>query len=299
MNTHVKNNQAGFTLIEYIVALVVAAIVASMVYTFFGSALTQSSVPIERLQQVSNLQQVMENIVSDYRKLNQINLRYKWRSNHNYQIGAVVLPSTHANNNIDSKISNKGRYYVCTKAGTSGTGMSPESWPVTPGLTGTVTGDGTVEWKEAGYTWKENMSYPANAIVVPALNNGHFYRGPASPNPFTSGPTEPSWPKTANASVSDGTVTWTEVGTILSAVDSGIVHLYDKATSYGAYLGQTGRYGTGYTVVASETKFVQFDSTNTMRDAGSSGTSSEENILKLTIKNNNSAETLTQFFTIQ
>ncbi len=82
MNTHMKNHQVGFTLIEIIVTLVVAAVMASMFASYFGTALTQSSVPITRFQQTSNLHQVMENITTDYKRLNKINLRYKWRSGH-------------------------------------------------------------------------------------------------------------------------------------------------------------------------------------------------------------------------
>ena len=153
MITNRKNQ--GFTLIEVIVTFVVAAIMAAMVYTYFGSALTQSSVPISRLQQASNLHQVMENIVTDYNRLNKINLRYKWRSSHPYKVGDIVLPSNHASlnpsdgmYNIKSIIDNNARYYICTTAGTSGTAMVPASWPVTPnpGLTtgGTVNDGGTV-----------------------------------------------------------------------------------------------------------------------------------------------------------
>ena len=92
------NVQSGFTLLEVIVVLVIAGIVAAMVFTYFGSAFTSSVFPISRLQQVSNLRLVMENITADYNRLNQINLAYKWRSNTYYQKGAIVLPSTSTNN---------------------------------------------------------------------------------------------------------------------------------------------------------------------------------------------------------
>jgi hypothetical protein len=64
-----------------------------------------------------------------------------------------------------------------------------------------------------------------------------------------------------------------------------------------------GRYdnnGNSYTVVASETKFIQFNGTNEV-DAGTSGTSSEKNILKVTIQNNDpkNTEKLTHFLPIQ
>ena len=83
MRLYTKNHQDGFTLIEFIVALVIASIMAAMAYSFFGSALTQSGIPILRFQKESNLHTVMENIVLDYNRMDAINLRYKWQSSHN------------------------------------------------------------------------------------------------------------------------------------------------------------------------------------------------------------------------
>ena len=74
MKARYKNHQSGFTLIELIITLVIAAIAAAMLSTFFNASLTQSSVPIARLQQASNLHQAMENIVTDFNRLNKINL---------------------------------------------------------------------------------------------------------------------------------------------------------------------------------------------------------------------------------
>ncbi len=58
----------GFTLIEVIVTLTIAAIVGSMLYAFMGSSVTKSSLPISRLQVSFTLQQIMENIPADYPK---------------------------------------------------------------------------------------------------------------------------------------------------------------------------------------------------------------------------------------
>jgi prepilin-type N-terminal cleavage/methylation domain-containing protein len=306
MKTHEKNHQAGVTLIEFIVALVVAAIIASMVYTYFGSAFTQSSVPIARLQQVSKLQQVMENIVADYNRLNKINLRYKWRSGSLYSIGAIVLPSDLPNDNINSKIDNNGRYYICTTAGTSGTAMIRSSWPVTVDptgtavLTGTITeaGTGRPTWQEGGRVWQPSVSYAVGTIVVPINNNGHFYKCTTA---GTSGATEPIWPRVSGSPVTEtgtGRPTWTEVGTILARSDpttpSNPVlddNIYKHLmTSNGI------RYGTGYTVVTADTKFIKF--VGASEDLNPLNSNDEKNIFKVTIKNNDSAETLTQWFTI-
>ena len=75
MKGPMKNQRAGFTLLEFIVALVVAAVIVAIVYSFFGASLTQSGIPIQRLQQTNNLSRVMENIVADFNRLNALNLR--------------------------------------------------------------------------------------------------------------------------------------------------------------------------------------------------------------------------------
>ncbi len=61
-----ENKQEGFTLIEIILTLVIAAVVGTGLVQYMGSALTKSSIPIQRLRQAHELQQVMENITADY-----------------------------------------------------------------------------------------------------------------------------------------------------------------------------------------------------------------------------------------
>ena len=63
-----KHRQGGFTLIEIIGVLVIAAILGAMMYQYFGTSLTQSSVPIHRLKKAFTLQMIMENITADYRR---------------------------------------------------------------------------------------------------------------------------------------------------------------------------------------------------------------------------------------
>jgi len=292
MKTFVKNPQSGFTLLEVIVVLVIAGIVAAMVFTYFGSAFTLSSVPISRLQQVSNLRLVMENITADYNRLNQINLAYKWRSNTYYQKGAMMLPSNSANNDA-SFIENTGLYFICDTAGTSSS--SKPIWPtITTANLGDTFSEGTVVWKVKGYVYKTAMTYPSSSpIVIPEKVRGHYYKG----NGATSGSIDPEtklpnkWPKASGGTVNDGSVTWTEVGTILDSSEGTDNLKYYLTNSPGRYDNNR----NSYTVVASETKFIKFNGINEV-DAGASD---EKNILKVTIKNNNSTETLTQFFTIQ
>jgi prepilin-type N-terminal cleavage/methylation domain-containing protein len=61
-----RESESGFTLIEVIVTIVVISILATMLYTYFGSAITQSAAPLIRLGSTIQLQNVMENITADY-----------------------------------------------------------------------------------------------------------------------------------------------------------------------------------------------------------------------------------------
>jgi len=292
MKLQMKNSRSGFTLIEFIVGLVIAAIMASMIYSYFGSALTQSSAPILRFQKSSDLHTVMEKIVTDSNRLSNLNVRYKWRSSTPYSIGDMVNPSDKSDN-ITSVIQNNGRYYICTQAGTSHATNLPGWTITTPPTAGAEFTDETVKWREWGYVWKETMAYPANAIVVPKVSNGHYYI-PSTAG--TSGATDPAtttgWPKTNGGSVSDGVLTWTEAGTTLSSST-----VTDNILNY--LTTDPGRYGSGYSVVGAETKFIQFDSSNNQVNPGVNSTPNENNILKVTIKSNSSAETLTTLFTLQ
>jgi len=52
----------GFTLLEIIITMTVTAVLATMIYTYFGKAFTESVTSITRLKSSAALQQVMENI---------------------------------------------------------------------------------------------------------------------------------------------------------------------------------------------------------------------------------------------
>jgi len=56
----------GFTLIEIIVTLVIAAILGTFLVAFMGTALTKSGEPVARSKQLYELQQVLENIKGTY-----------------------------------------------------------------------------------------------------------------------------------------------------------------------------------------------------------------------------------------
>ena len=272
-----KNGRSGFTLIELIVTLVIASIGAAMLYSFFGPALTQSSVPIARLRQVSNLQQVMENIVAEYNRLNALNLRYPWKASRSYRAGSVVIPTE------EYRQENKnGRYYTCITPGTSST--SEPDWP----NDGTVS-DGSVVWEESGnIIWQPDTDYSLGDIILPIANNGHFYK---CTGVGKSGGNEPDWQTGIGNIVSDNGVQWTEIGTILKSGEGAIENLW---TFLPAINGTNARYGTGYTLT--EKKFIKFNNSNQETDAGSND---EKNLLKVTIKNDSTSETLTQIFTVR
>lgn len=60
----------GFTLLEVIITMTIAAILATILVSFMGSSLTGSVTPLLRVQNASTLSQVFENITADYNKLN-------------------------------------------------------------------------------------------------------------------------------------------------------------------------------------------------------------------------------------
>ena len=131
MRLKTGHNPPGFTLIEIIITLTVTAVLATMIYTYFGEAFSESVTPITRLRNSAALQRVMENIRADY------NVYPKWRSGAAYTTSNYVIPTNF-----------NGHYYRCTTAGTSG--ATEPNWPLNSA--GTVTVDG-VTWTESGSPW--------------------------------------------------------------------------------------------------------------------------------------------------
>ncbi len=278
MTLNREGHQAGFTLLEFIVTLTVAAVIAAMVSAYFGTSLTQSSDPVNRLRNAADLARVMDNIVAEYNRLHAINLRYKWKASIAYSTGAVVVPAT-----------NNGHYYRCTAAGTSG--ASEPTWPTT---TGAAVTDGGVTWQENGKVWVATTPYVSGDIVIPLNNNGHYYKCTTAGTSLAGN--GPTWPVSSGSTITEtGGPTWTEAGTILYSTDTTNTTLKDNLQYY--LTNNPGRYGTGYTVVSASTKFIKFNSsTNAEEDAA---TGDEKNALKVTIKDNNSGRTLTTIFTIR
>jgi prepilin-type N-terminal cleavage/methylation domain-containing protein len=65
----VTKKDNGFTLIEVIVTLIIASILAAMLVNFMGTTMSGSVQPLIRVQQANTAGQVMENITTDYNKL--------------------------------------------------------------------------------------------------------------------------------------------------------------------------------------------------------------------------------------
>jgi len=121
------HSSRGFTLIEIIVTLVIAAIAGTMVI-LLGSSLMESSTPLSRLQKSAGLQTVMANITADYK-------RYPvWKSFSSYLVNVMVIPSPYS-------VIGQRYDYKCATSGTSGS-----SEPVWSGTVGTTVPDNFAVW---------------------------------------------------------------------------------------------------------------------------------------------------------
>lgn len=67
----------------------------------------------------------------------------------------------------------------------------------------------TLHSKPTRLAWAASTVYALNDVRIPTVANGREYKATTA---GTSGATEPIWPTTAGATVTDGTVVWTENG---------------------------------------------------------------------------------------
>jgi prepilin-type N-terminal cleavage/methylation domain-containing protein len=96
----------GFTLLEVIVTLVVAAILGTILVTFMGSNMTGSVQPVLRVQQVNSAGGAMENITTDYNKLNTIDY------NNSTTVALSTLKTNVQNGNISTSTPYYGAYTI-------------------------------------------------------------------------------------------------------------------------------------------------------------------------------------------
>jgi hypothetical protein len=92
--------------------------------------------------------------------------------------------------------------------------------------TGYTAGGATLASKTITYTaanswgtaWATNTAYVAGDVVRPTSGNGHLFRCIVAGTSHAS--TEPTWPTTSGATVTDNTVTWAEIGRGITVIDA-------------------------------------------------------------------------------
>lgn len=92
-------------------------------------------------------------------------------------------------------------------------------------------------------TWASATAYTKDRIVRPTTGNGYLYRATGA---GTSGGSEPTWPTTVGATVTDSGVTWTNIGVAVMIIDAADV-TYSSATisaTHGALYKDTGTPST-------------------------------------------------------
>jgi prepilin-type N-terminal cleavage/methylation domain-containing protein len=180
MKLRKNNSKSGFTLIEVIVTIVVIAIVAAMMTAYFGTGITQSSIPIFRLNASAKINAILEKITSDYN-----NSPPTWSPSRTYNagtIGTIILPPAASRNG-----------YQYFRADTVTTGATEPAWPLSTCIGAACTVDG---WTYSGTTppknWIQNTPYNhLYAVVYPT--NGYQYICNNCDTSTTSGTVEPAW----------------------------------------------------------------------------------------------------------
>jgi prepilin-type N-terminal cleavage/methylation domain-containing protein len=142
MNLRNIKSENGFTLIEVIITFVVLAICASMMFSYFGSSIYESSTPVTRLKKTADLNQVMDKINAQYSQIDH------WRPSTTYAAGAVVIPRTGNGN---------GFKYITAAGGKSE--LPEPAWR--SALPATTDG--------GGVTWQPNGSAPTLTVLKTAI----------------------------------------------------------------------------------------------------------------------------------
>ena len=146
-----KNAEYGFTLIEVIITIVVVAIVAAMMTAYFGTGITQSSIPIFRLNAAGKINRLLEKITAEYDQIPRWSPGTPYNSYIvNVSTASIVIPTP------SRRQEPYGYQYQCTVAGTSAAATAEPAWPVpgtpstcgsAPTYTGCTVTDGGVTWQ--------------------------------------------------------------------------------------------------------------------------------------------------------
>ena len=68
MKSRTVSDTRGFTLIEIIVTVLIVAVFGAMMMAFLSDSMVKSSQSVTRLERIPDLNKVMVNIISDYKK---------------------------------------------------------------------------------------------------------------------------------------------------------------------------------------------------------------------------------------
>ena len=68
-NWSANKRQQGFTLVEILVTIMFAAVLAAVLFQFLGTSMTQSAMPINLAKEGYNLNQILEKMTAHHKKL--------------------------------------------------------------------------------------------------------------------------------------------------------------------------------------------------------------------------------------
>lgn len=271
----------GFTLIEVIITLVIIAVFAAMMGTYFSSSITQSSNPIFRLRAASQLNNVLEQMAAAYSGHQQ------WKPGTTYAVGSIVIPPVKTRTGV---------IYEATSAGTSGSAIP--DWLQTP-----IT-DNTVTWTTHAaaprliddQSWIANKNYKKYDVIV--QGSYQYVREHIG----TSGASAPAWPANpiVGQIVIDNSFNWICSG---PGPTSATLKLHTAIGSEG--VDQDNAYGRYHVI---HNRFIRFDnSTSPQTEVNLTGNTAHVDygkFLKVTIKMHTgdadaTGETLTTLFVIR
>jgi prepilin-type N-terminal cleavage/methylation domain-containing protein len=299
MKTRKNDSASGFTLIEVIITIVVVAIVAAMMAAYFGTSITQSSLPIFRLNAAAKLNAILEKITADYN-----NNPPTWSPSTLYPASTSSVPPTIL---LPTAANRKGLQYICTNCTTTRTSGTTEPIWANCTVSGcTLPIDGTVQWTYSGTTPPTNWltstvrgsAYTVNDVVYPT--NGYQYICTVARVIPPAAATEPGWSTAVavDALVTADGFTWKCRGPQpLLALQTKIGA---EVTGGKDYTQTFGGASISYRVI--ENRFITFDASKTeVSTPVTTGTTDYGKYLKVTIgfrsdDPDRTGETLTTLF---